>query len=203
MKKIGFVILAVILALGLTGAAYAYWTQNIYVNAAVETGTVQASFINAQSNPIFVDEGTTGGVAWYTDALGMYSTPNDTLNVTLSNAYPGMTAVLPVTIENTGTIPIGNIAIGADDLSNLPAGSTVMLTGTELSTGLAVGASTTNAVITVMVPTSADNSSFVQGTTASYGFTLTITSTQFAPGTQFITTGDTGVAGISGAPKGY
>jgi hypothetical protein len=196
MKKIGLIVLAMVLALGALGAAYAYWTQTITVNAAVETGYVQASFTNPVAAATFADTAVTPyGVAWYTTSIGDSS--GDTLNVALSNAYPGMEAVIPVTIENTGSIPIGNIA-GLATASNLPTGSSATLTGSGLGGELAVGAST-NADIMVSVPVGSgpDNASFVQNN-SSYSFTMTVTSTQFTPGTQFNVDGTGVTAGKYG-----
>jgi len=188
MKKLGLIMLVVVLALGVLGVGYAYWTQNIFVNATVKTGYVQASFTSDQSTPTFADTAVTPyGVAWYTESIGDVAYTGDTLNITLSNAYPGMTAVIPITLKNTGSIPIGGINGVADSANfNLPTGSTVVLTGSGLAGELAVG-DTTSAVITVSVPLGLvpDNASFVQNNTTSYSFTMTVTSTQFNPGTQF------------------
>jgi hypothetical protein len=214
MRKIGLFIIAIVLALGALGTGYAFMTQDIHVNAAVETGYVQASFTNVYPGPTFADLGTTStGVAWYTESLdtsnGGYL--GDTLEVTLSNAYPGMTAVIPVQLKNTGSLPIGQIG-GVATAINLPTDSednvsTVVLTaapGYTLEGELAVG-STMNALITVAVPFGASSNDpvFAQNNTTSYGFNMTITSTQFAPEKQFVVNGTgTGVNSgtVAGAP---
>jgi hypothetical protein len=126
-------------------------------------------------------EGDTAGVAWYTSAISDWQTTGDVLTVELSNAYPGMTATMPVTIMNTGSIPIGGI-IGVVTSSTMPEDTIITLSATELLPGLAVGKSTTDAVITVAVPInwgSENDPSFVQH--GSYNFSMKITSTQFDP----------------------
>jgi hypothetical protein len=187
MRKIGLLVMAFVLAFGALGIGYAYWTQDIYVNATVQNGYVQASFTNAEPDYTFVDktndpvfgEGDTAGVAWYTSSISDYQTTGDVLTIELSNAYPGMTATMPVTIKNTGSIPIGNIN-GVVTSSNMPDGTLITLTATELAGGLAVGASTSNAVITVAVPWGPLNDpTFVPH--GSYSFSMTVTSTQFDP----------------------
>jgi hypothetical protein len=196
MKKLGFIILALVVAIGAMGAGYAWWTQSITVNADVDNGYVQASFTHDQLTPIFADLGDTGGVAWYTETISGAVTPGDTLTVNISNAYPGMTAEIPITIRNTGTVPIGGIK-GVANPSDfyLPTDSTAILTCSQLVGGLAVGASTSDAVITVTIPYGASTSDpiFVQNDKANYHFTMTITSTQFMPGTQYPYGSSTGV----------
>jgi hypothetical protein len=179
MKKVGLLALAMVMALGALGVGYAYWTQNIYVNATVANGYVQAAFTTPQPNPTFVDTGVLGGtagVAWYQSSI--YATSGDVLTVTLSNAYPGMTATMPIAIRNTGSIPIGGI-VGVSDPGTMPVGTAITLTAAELSTGLAVGASTSNAVITVQVPFGSSPSDPAFDQHGSYSFSMVITSTQF------------------------
>ncbi len=185
MKKLGLLVLAMVMALGALGVGYAFWTQNIYVNATVANGYVQAAFTDAQPLDTFVDTmdlplGGTAGVAWYTSSIDTYATQDDRLTILLENAYPGMTATMPITIRNTGSIPIGGI-VGVSDLGTMPFGTSITLTATELPLGLAVGDSTTDAVITVAVPWGLENDpAFIPN--GSYTFSMTITSTQFDPG---------------------
>jgi len=47
MKKIGLLALALVLALGSLGVAYAMWDKYIYIDATVNTGEVNAEFVNA------------------------------------------------------------------------------------------------------------------------------------------------------------
>lgn len=46
MKKIGFVILALVLVLGTMGLGYAMWSQTITINGNVNTGNVTLTVSN-------------------------------------------------------------------------------------------------------------------------------------------------------------
>jgi predicted ribosomally synthesized peptide with SipW-like signal peptide len=180
MKKIGLILIAMVVALGALGAGYAYWTQTINVTGYVQTGDLNAQFAASDVVDQWVDSPNL--VAYYS-TLGNGS---EALTVTIKNAYPGMVATIPVVIKNNGTIPIGNIK-GTPNLSALPPGSTVVLTGSQLATGLVKDASTTDAKITVSIPLGADpydsklDPNFKELNTTSYGFTMAIVSTQFVP----------------------
>jgi predicted ribosomally synthesized peptide with SipW-like signal peptide len=103
MKKIGLLVLAVVLALGLVGVGYAAWSQNVNATVTVNAGTLAASGYS------------TSGTAF--DSYGMkdatYAVANagyDTVTVTLSNAYPG-TFTVPFYLVNDGTVPVGSVSI--------------------------------------------------------------------------------------------
>jgi predicted ribosomally synthesized peptide with SipW-like signal peptide len=181
MKKLGLLMLALVIAIGAMGAGYAYWTQTINVSAAVQTGDLNAIFNGNNAVDAWAD--TPDNVAYFS------TTGNGTelLTVTIKNAYPGMIATIPVVITNNGTIPIDLIVGVAGNMNYLPVGSTVVLSGTELGTGLVQGASTTDAKITVSIPyvdlpyDSKLDPAFVELNTTDYGFTMAITSSQFVP----------------------
>jgi predicted ribosomally synthesized peptide with SipW-like signal peptide len=181
MRKIGLLMLALVIALGALGAGYAYWTQTINVSAAVQTGDLNAVFAGDDAVDAWAD--APDYVAYYTTS----GNGSELLTVTIKNAYPGMTATIPVVIKNNGTIPIGGI-VGVSNTSWLPVGSAVVLSGTELGTGLVKNQSTSDAKITVSIPFVYGNAydskldpAFVEQNTASYAFTMAITSTQFVP----------------------
>lgn len=47
MKKIGLLLLALVLVLGVTGAAFASWSDTLYINATVTTDNVDVEFTDA------------------------------------------------------------------------------------------------------------------------------------------------------------
>ncbi len=61
MKKLGLIVLAVILALGALGAAYAAWNSTINVSAAVEMGTVIVGVAPADSTGTSTGSYISGG----------------------------------------------------------------------------------------------------------------------------------------------
>jgi len=116
MKKIGFIVIAVVLSLGLTGAAYAFWTQSFNVNATVTSGTLSASIIAAGSGPdgmgasIVVNPKSTTAVS---------SLTSGEVTCNISNIYPGYSGIATTTITNTGNLPIkvlvGSFSVTSDN----------------------------------------------------------------------------------------
>jgi len=107
MKKIGFIILAIVLALGLIGAAYALWSQSLSVISKVSTGNLAAT-IDAQGtiNQTGADSDLTSSQTYATIVKDLtHSTPTS-LAVTISNAAPGCVFTIPYVVTNTGTVPI-------------------------------------------------------------------------------------------------
>ena len=95
MKKIGFIVLAVVLALGAMGAAYAAWGQNLVFSGTVASGTyvVNLTDITAVQD--------THGVATLSATAG----PAVASTVVAANLYPGATEKVTFKIANTGSIP--------------------------------------------------------------------------------------------------
>jgi hypothetical protein len=104
MKKLGLILLVVIMALGALGAAYAYWSQPLYVNGNVTAGTVAAQFYGT-GVPAPSDAATTAksgtSVAYSSYNGGTYNV----MTITVPNAYPGMTVTVPFQVYNSGTLP--------------------------------------------------------------------------------------------------
>ena len=98
MKKVGLLILALVIALGALGAGYAYWTQNLYVNTTVNTGKLEATI-----NDVVVQAPNPDpyGAEVTTSIVGI-----DTLNIVANNVYPGFSKIINFQIKNTGTIPL-------------------------------------------------------------------------------------------------
>jgi hypothetical protein len=141
LKKIGLIILAVVLALGVMGVGYAYWSRNLAVTANVTSGTFNPQFGVAVTD----DDGATGnlldptvagtynGSTWTvasravqdvgkTTALISTSAAgttggwtNDTLTITMGDSshptYPGYFATVYCTVVNNGNVPISVVDV--------------------------------------------------------------------------------------------
>jgi len=104
--KIGIISLAVVLALGSLGGAFAYWTETLtFTDTNAATGYLELkltdTFYTDNEPPGGPDVGTveciqTGG--------GPYFEFTE-LEVRVDNAYPGYQATIHLDIKNTGTIP--------------------------------------------------------------------------------------------------
>ncbi len=109
-----------IMALASTGAAYALWSDELYINGTVETGTLCGAFTDASisdpysasgehidknCNDSFVnirDSNPPKDVGWMTEDI---SADGKTLTVTFNNVYPGYYGNGNYHLENCGTIP--------------------------------------------------------------------------------------------------
>jgi hypothetical protein len=129
MKKLGFLILALVLVMGTMGVGYSMWTQTIKVNGTVSTGNVSWEFVPTETSldpgPNYTGYGGNvyaGSLDW-TIANGMNPTTiqqltknigwtdvtqvdSQHLNVTLNNVYPGYYNDIDMHFYNNGTIPI-------------------------------------------------------------------------------------------------
>ena len=49
-KKIGIVVMSLVLCLALVGVGYAKWSDTVDINGTVETGTVEVGILNVETN---------------------------------------------------------------------------------------------------------------------------------------------------------
>ena len=114
MKKIGLLCLALVLALGTLGIGYAAWTDTVYIEQTVETGTVKVG-IGELILTLSWDEKNVANITGYLDEqVGQKWSEADQqwipyykkAYVTVDNAYPGIKAHTTYTIGNLGTIPV-------------------------------------------------------------------------------------------------
>ncbi len=104
MKKLGILILVVVVALGALGVGYAQWSQTLIINANVNTGSLDAQFLTP---PAWVTvDGDGAGVG----TISASKISSYVANVSIGNAYPGYTASANLVVKNTGTIP-ANMAL--------------------------------------------------------------------------------------------
>ena len=130
MKKIGLISLALVMALGMLGAVYAMWSEELTIEGTVTTGTVDVEF--SQYSNDAGPHGTAGAGGFFTgnfdpEVPGTWDpatqtwcgdradknvgstdcalTP-DTLTITVDNAYPCYFGSILYDIHNVGTIPV-------------------------------------------------------------------------------------------------
>jgi hypothetical protein len=132
MKKIGLLLLVLVLAMGALGVGYAHWTGELNVNGTVNVGTFGAEL--TQDNGVItdaIDDEMIGDetctlyalyAAWAdagktqdnghatctvadkkTDISGC---ADDTMTITLTDAYPCYKVWVPVDVHCLGTVPI-------------------------------------------------------------------------------------------------
>jgi len=132
MKKVGLLIIALVVALGGLGVGYAMWSDTINVVGSVETGDVCIQWLTYDDSDMCI--GTEGDrpvgtvvpgadpkfpvgndrywdknvacteIAYYEDELG--NIDYNTLIITVYNAYPGYYADWELEWVNCGTIPV-------------------------------------------------------------------------------------------------
>jgi hypothetical protein len=123
MKKIAIIILIAVLTLGALGTAYAAWAQNLFINGTVSSGTYAVSFKSVA--PPTASNDTLAGLS---AEMATTTVANDTLSITITNAYPGYTTTIPYVIQNTGTVPL-SISLSTVSGKNPPNWLTVDNTG--------------------------------------------------------------------------
>lgn len=103
MKKAIGMFAALILALGMTGVAFAHWSEILYINGSVSTGEVDVEISNWDfeyyEDKVVAEVGITP-----LDLDGDGDT--DKLEIILGNLYPSFSGILWITVHNNGSIPV-------------------------------------------------------------------------------------------------
>lgn len=108
MRKIGLLLLALIIALGCSGVAYASWNNTLQASGTVNTGSFEQGFIACSTNdpPGTIDPGKPQDVA---STVAQLACPENggwrKVLVTITNAYPCYYSEVYFTLKNHGTTP--------------------------------------------------------------------------------------------------
>lgn len=116
MKKIGLISLALVLALASLGVGYAMWSDTVYIEQTVETGTVSIGFSKISTDEPFgefedkdvgsIDGWLTGTIKGTVDYAGVPTDVYEKAEVLMENAYPCYQTAVFIDVANVGTIPV-------------------------------------------------------------------------------------------------
>jgi len=118
MKKVGLLILVLVIALGALGVGYAKWFDTVQITGTVVTGNIDLGIKNTNSNDpgTTIDQQCQGYVATDPKNVGSTLSENngnenscgyyESITETISNVYPGYKAVFTNEIANCGTVPV-------------------------------------------------------------------------------------------------
>jgi hypothetical protein len=103
-------LLLAVLAVGTIGGAMALWWERLTINTTVETGTLDASLsvegFGDNEVALAQQAGEPNPEAKnVSDISCVLSDDMNSITVTITNAYPGITYYCDINLENTGTIP--------------------------------------------------------------------------------------------------
>lgn len=109
---------ALMISLALTGVAFAHWTETLYINGTVNTGTFDAELSVGEGYDTEPEEKDVSSIS------GELSEDKNTITVTITNAYPCINYYLPIDLHCVGSVPliIQEIYI---DRGNLPEDTTL------------------------------------------------------------------------------
>jgi len=147
------------------GVAFATWTETAYININAATGYIDLDFTDVQNTACSPYMYCTAGDPTNSDP-GNDDAPS--VDLTLSNAYPGATATYEIEVYNDGTIPV-NVACSVAGDSQL-----IVTLSPSSYDDLEPGDSYT-LVVDISVATSGVDEE------ASYSATVTCTYTQAVP----------------------
>jgi predicted ribosomally synthesized peptide with SipW-like signal peptide len=98
MRKLVFICLALVVALGSIGVGYALWSDSLYIEGTINTGDI--GLIWSQGQP------------WDTEPVekdvshGECEIVGDTLFITVFNAYPCIEYHFPIDLHGVGSVPV-------------------------------------------------------------------------------------------------
>lgn len=160
-RKVGLIVLAVVVALGALGVGYAAWSQTLTINGNVSTGTYDVVFANLSATE--------------TDTLGVGNVTADNLagdghsfDVTVTNGYPGYVGVAHFDVHNTSSVP-AKVTVTVSDVD---ADYTAVVNGITTGDVIAAGATKTPCDVTITIADGAGSGNLNQT------FTITIVADQ-------------------------
>jgi len=103
-----------ILVLGISGVAYAHWSETLYINGTVETGELDLEFSSATCN----ESPEAGGKDVGHCEVELIDTDDDgdddKVQITITNGYPCYACDIVVEIHNNGTVPANLVKLDFD-----------------------------------------------------------------------------------------
>lgn len=116
MKKIGLLSLALVLALGALGVGYAHWTDTIYIEGTVCTGSVDINAVYFSGSDVYKDLSN--------DALVTYFWVKDVDGIVVWDSWSAV-AVEPLLVAQGGAYPLGDDLVGINFTNAFPCSSLV------------------------------------------------------------------------------
>jgi len=112
-KRSKILAIIMVLAFALTGVGYAWWTDTLYINGTVETGTLDVDFIAEEGCYPFMQDYPDieyKDRPWFPLDNGLVETDitadgDDKYIVTITGLYPGAKVRLDVKQQNVGSVP--------------------------------------------------------------------------------------------------
>ncbi|MFZ7104354.1 MAG: hypothetical protein ACOWWO_17085 [Peptococcaceae bacterium] len=105
MKRMKFLAVAMVLALMLMGAGYAYWQDQITLTTTVDMGEFDVTVNDGEVTLFKGNEGVATATIVANDLETGYADNHDEYTVTVTNAYPGLEGEVSFKIHNVGSIP--------------------------------------------------------------------------------------------------
>ena len=110
VRAVAPIFMLAVLALGMIGGAAALWWERLNVNVNVHTGELDAALSVEGSGDNEVQLAQQAGeqnpeVKNVSDVQCTLSEDGNSVIMTITNAYPGITYYCDINLENTGTIP--------------------------------------------------------------------------------------------------
>jgi predicted ribosomally synthesized peptide with SipW-like signal peptide len=103
MRKHKILIVALAIAVMLTGAGYAYWSQTITIDNTVNTGNMDVGFL-CPDDEDWDDGYITGNHSDLVELVVERAADRQSIDFTVNNFYPGAGASLDFVVKNTGTV---------------------------------------------------------------------------------------------------
>ena len=110
MKRFFILAIVAVMALSSLGVGYAMWQETLNISGTVNTGTfdIDLSFnpnTGIQELVSGVPEGSTPAAKNVADCSALLASDENSLDITVTNAYPSYTCKVTFDVHNQGTIP--------------------------------------------------------------------------------------------------
>jgi len=106
MKRTKLIAAALVIAIMLMGAGYAYWQQDLIINTTVDTGELKLEFLPLLDYEFPDDHGGYDNALCEDDYINVdVDVESEKISFYIENIYPGSGGYLKFRIANTGTVP--------------------------------------------------------------------------------------------------